>query len=198
MILLKLPPPTPRISIVAISDDGTAEPIPRLLHLALGPEQARHGDDDGGRVVGLLECVDRAGLACWSRFAPNRVRVEETRGGEGLQCCGRVRRALVAERRAPQKSTIERSPRASIPLAAPLPSRSSTLTLSNQISSLLPFNPLAFSSNALALIRTPTSSSNRELINHSGTDCGHFFTPTARASRASLVLGGDWARSSWA
>lgn len=78
MLLLKLPPPGPRVAVVWICCDCSAEPIARLFDLAFCPEEPRDRNDDGRSVVRLLERVDRASLAGWSRLEPDRVRVQET------------------------------------------------------------------------------------------------------------------------
>lgn len=96
-----------------------------------------------------------------------------------------------------QEGGSERAPRANIPLPAPLPSRSSTLTLSSQTSSLFGLWLRAFSSRARALIRTPACSSRRELMIQRAGAVGHFLTPTAKASRAPEIFGGFVARRSW-
>jgi hypothetical protein len=75
VVLLEAPPPAPSVAVIAICGDRTSEPIASLLDLAFGPEETSDGDDDGWRVVGFLEGVDRARLAGRPRFAPDRVRV---------------------------------------------------------------------------------------------------------------------------
>lgn len=58
VLLLKLPPPRPSITVVAVRRDSPAEPVSCLLDLPFGPEQSSDGDDDGRSVVRLLERVD--------------------------------------------------------------------------------------------------------------------------------------------
>jgi hypothetical protein len=102
MLLLKLPPPSPRISVVSIGARRPSEPIPRFLDLPLGPEQPRDCDDDGGRVVGFLEGVDGAGLSGRAGLEEDGIGVEETGRGEGLDACQdrRVRKERKEERSA--------------------------------------------------------------------------------------------------
>lgn len=117
MLLLKLPPPSPRISVVSIGARRPSEPIPRFLDLPLCPKQPRDRDDDGGRVVGLLEGVDGAGLSGWAGLEEDGVGVEKTGSRESLDACqtrgvrkGRRRRGQRWEERRKYKGNDDDGP----------------------------------------------------------------------------------------
>merc|ERR1719499_317133 len=100
----------PGVAHVGVELDGAGEPLAALLHLPLGPEEPRHGEQHVGLVVALGEGVDGALLAPRLRLHEDALRPEHARRGALLQRAreqrvGLLRRPVLqldAHRRQPQ------------------------------------------------------------------------------------------------
>ena len=74
MLPLKLQPPRPNVSKVAVLRQRATEPLSGLLDFSFGPEDPRDSADHQRVIFCFYESVRRTRLPGRSRFGPDRQR----------------------------------------------------------------------------------------------------------------------------